>query len=264
MKAALLASLAIMLASCAGFGQELPAHISTRSDAASGACQVARYRAPTVLVLAKESVPEELDGLNYFANDWGLRQGCFRATVVTAGSGLDPHRFKGMIIDVSHDASLSAADVALARSFVSAGERLAVFGWPLRLSDLTVDTDALAGIAGLLGDFALRPASGCGDWQYTDAPRSPFDLGKTSYRYENFGSTIFTVEARGPQRPWANVLFCAAHPGAVMIEVPAGIVAGFSLAYSISLADNNVRAVAMKRLFVDVVNELAGPLPVLA
>jgi len=263
-KAALLAILAVTVAGCAGFGRELPVHPPGREDGAGGVCRAAGYSAPAVLVLAKEAVPEELDGLNYFASDWGLRQGCFRATVVTAASGLDPNRFTGLIIDVGHDASLVPADVGLARSFVGAGKRLAVFGWPLRLAGLTVDPEALAALAPLLGDFKLRQAAGCGDWQYTDAPRSPFDLIQTSYRYENFGSTIFTVEARGPQRPWANALFCAAHPGSVIVELAAGLVAGFSLAYTISLADNNVRAVAMKRLFVDVVKALAGPLPALS
>ena len=217
-----------------------------------------------MVVLAKEVAPEELDGLNYFATDWGLRQGCFRATIVTTGSRIDPSQYRGLIIDVSHDASLTEADVALARSFVSAGRRLAVFGWPLRLSDLTVDPVAISGLTELPGDFTLNQASGCGDWQYTDIPKAPFDLSRTSYRYENFGSTIFTVTAGGPQRTWATALFCAAHPGNVIVEVPAGIIAGFSIAYTISLADNNVRAVAMKRLFVDVVNELAGPRPSLA
>ena len=104
MRPALWAILAVALASCTGFGRELPTHLPATPDAASGACQLARYRAPTVLVLAKEAVPEELDGLNYFASDWGVRQGCFHATVVTAGSGLDPSRYQGLIIDVSHDA----------------------------------------------------------------------------------------------------------------------------------------------------------------
>ncbi len=122
----------------------------------------------------------------------------------------------------------------------------------------------MGSLPGQLGDFVLKQAIGCGDWQYSEAPKAPFALGGTSYRYENFGSSIFTVEAHGPQRAWATALFCPAHPGSVMVEVPSGIIAGFSLAYTISLADNNVRAVAMKRLLVDVMNELGGPSPALA
>ena len=242
----------------------MPSHVSATSDAASGSCRAAGYRPPTVLVLAKEAIPEELDGLNYFANDWGLRQGCFHATVVTGGGSLDPKRFGTLIVDVSHDSVLAPEDIALADSFLAAGKRLAVFSWPLRLSDLTVNSDALGDLSGRLGSFSLRQASGCGDWQYSEGPKSPYNLAQTSYRYENFGASIFTVRATGPQRPWASALFCPAHPGSVMIEVPAGLVAGFSMAYTISLADNNVRAVAMKRLFVDVANELVGPSPQLS
>ena len=260
----LLALLSLALAGCAGFGEEVPLVAAARPDAAAGACRTAGYIAPAVLLLAKEAVPEELDGLNYFAADWGRRQGCFRATVVTDGAAIDTRRFAAMVIDVSHDARVTAADVNLARAFVDAGKRVALFAWPLRLADLSVDLDALAGLNEALGDFTYRQAAGCGDWQYTGLPRVPFDLAGTSYRYENFGSTVFTITLVGPGRPWATTLFCPAHPGAAMVEVPAGLVAGFSLAYTISLADNNVRAVAMKRLFVDVVNELAGPLPALA
>ncbi|MDQ6713338.1 MAG: hypothetical protein M3Z28_09155, partial [Candidatus Dormibacteraeota bacterium] len=100
-------------------------------------------------------------------------------------------------------------------------------------------------------------ARGCGDWQYAQAPTAPFNLGN-SYRYENFGSAIFTVSADAPQRHWADGLFCPNDAGAVMIEIPTGIVAGFSFGYSVSLADNNIRATGMKRLVVDTIHALAA------
>lgn len=248
---------AMLLAGCGG---EVGVPITAPEPGSAGTCQARGYHAPAVLFLAKETVPEELDGLTFFAENWGRRQGCFRGTVVSAAIG-DIRGYDDLVVDVAHDATLGAKDVALVHAFLAAGRRVAVFAWPIRLSEDTVADAALAGVPALFGDVLLTRVRGCGDWLYTAAPGSPFQLGGTSYRYENFGASIFTVATQAPHRIWASTLFCPADTGAVMVEVPQGIVAGFSIAYTISLADNNVRSVAMKRLLVDVINELAGASP---
>ena len=224
---------------------------------AAGVCRASTHHPPAVLFLAKEAVPEELEGLTYFAEDWGRRQGCFKGTVVSA-AGTDTRGYEALVVDVSHDASLSPGDVATIRSFVQAGKRVALFSWPIRLKDDSVLAESLGQAPSLFGDALLIRAKGCGDWEFSKTAATPFGLEGTSYRYENFAASIFTVKVSGPQRAWAKTLFCPSDPGAVIVEVPNGIVAGFSIGYTVSLADNNVRSVTMKRLLVDVIAALAG------
>ena len=245
-----------LLAGC-GTTQELAIPAATRSDPAQG-CRTSGGAPIKVLFLAKEAVPDELEGLRYFVDDWGRRQGCFNGTVVTSVKSSELARAAVAVVDISHDEQLSAGDAQALNSFVASGKRIAVFGWPLKLGDRSVIADPLAGVEGSLGGVQFNVARGCGDWQYAQAPTTPFDLGQ-SYRYENFGSAIFTVKADARQRSWANSLFCPSDPGPVMIEMPGGIVAGFSFGYSVSLADDNIRATGMKRLVIDTIHALASP-----
>lgn len=254
---------AVAMTACLGFGAESPVPGAGQAEGAGGRCRAAHYSTPQVVVLAREAAPEDLDGLNYFATDWGNRQGCFRAAVVTASNGIRPAAYRGLVVDVGHDQTLSPADVDLVRAFLASGRRVAVFAWPLRLSGRLVDNSALGEVPALLG-ATWNPARGCGDWQYTSAPRGPFQIGGTSYRYENFGDALFTVSSKAASRSWANTLFCPKDPGAVVLELPQGFIAGFSFGYTVSLADDNVRAVAMKQMLVDVFESLSGPSPALA
>mgnify|MGYP001260957094 CR=1 FL=1 len=246
----------LVLGGC-GTTMEVAIPVTTRSDAGQG-CVTAGGAPIKVLFVAKEAVLDELDGVRYFVQDWGKRQGCFDGTVVTTARTADLARVAVAVVDISHDAQLSADDAQALQAFIDSGKRVAVFGWPLRLSDRSVIPAPLSGLENSLGGVRFTVARACGDWEYAQAPTTPFNLGH-SYRYENFGSAIFTVNADAPQRHWANSLFCPTDPGATMIELTAGVVAGFSFGYSVSLADNNIRATGMKRLVVDTIRALASP-----
>lgn len=227
-------------------------------------CRSAAIRPVNVVILAKEAVPEELAGLDYFVQSWGSRGRCFKGVVVTALGGAEPSQFNAVLVDISHDQVLSPADATALTAFRRAGRRIGLFGWPLRLDDRSVIADPLDGARAIFSDPEFHIARGCGDWQFRDSLNSPFPLGGGSYRYENFGGAIFTVASAGPQRSLATTLFCGQDPGPVMIETGSGIVAGFSLAYSISLADNNIRAVNIKQMVVDVLQLLVQPGPAAA
>jgi hypothetical protein len=209
-----------------------------------------------VLFLAREAVADELQGLEYFVRDWGKRQSCFDGRVVTSLSGVDLKPYQVLVLDISHDERLTTQDASRVSAFIASGKRAAIFAYPMRLEDRSLIDDPLGGLVGSLG-LGLSMASGCGDWHYQEMPVQPFNLSGSSYRYENFGGTIFTVHATGRQRTWAKALFCPHDTSSVILELPQGIVAGFSIAYSVSLADDNVRAVQMKELVVDAVHELA-------
>lgn len=224
-------------------------------------CRSSALKPVNALFVAKEAVPEELAGLDYFVQSWGLRGRCFKGVVVTALGGADASQFNAVVVDLSHDQVLAPADTTALAAFRKAGRRIGLFGWPLRLDDKSVIADPLGGAGALFSDPGFHVARGCGDWQFRDSLSSPFPVGGGSYRYENFGSAIFTVTAAGPQRPLATTLFCSQDPGPVMVETGSGIVAGFSLAYSLSLADNNIRAVNMKQMVVDVLQLLVQPGP---
>lgn len=253
----LAAVLAVLALSGCGSTTEMAIPIATRSDSGQG-CAAPGAAPIKVLFVAKEAVPDELDGLRYFVQDWGKRQGCFDGTVVTAARPQDLTRVEVAVVDISHDTQLTPDDAQALQAFIATGKRVAVFGWPLRLSDRSVIPAPLSGLENGLGGVRFTVARGCGDWQYAQGPTTPFNLGN-SYRYENFGSAIFTVKADARQRHWANSLFCPSDLGAVIVEIPAGIVAGFSVGYSVSLADNNIRATGMKRLVVDIIHALAAP-----
>lgn len=247
---------AVSMLACGG-ETELPVTPSPQPDQGA-ACRAGISDPVPVMFLAREAVPEELEGFDYFVRDWGSRQKCFKGTLLTSLNGTDLARYRVLVVDISHDQQLKPDDVAAIESFASAGKRIAVFAYPMRLADRTLISAPLGGLEGRLGGAQLALASGCGDWQFSDALKTPFALGGLSYRYENFGSAIFTVRASGPQRPLANAIFCPQDPGPVLLEVPGGVVAGFSLAYTLSLADDNVRSVGMKKMLVDVIELLAA------
>lgn len=226
---------------------------------AASVCRAAGATPVRVAFVAKEAVADELDGLRYFVQDWGARQKCFTGTVLTGLDKADLSSYQVLIVDVSHDRSLSSGDAAALTAFVASGRRVGVFAWPLRLGDGSVLELPLGAAGSAFSTVRYKVARGCGDWQYTSVPATPFSLSRRSYRYENFGSAIFTVTAGAPARVWASTLFCPTDPGDVMVETPAGTVAGFSIAYSVSLADNNVRATAMKQLVVDTIDALSHP-----
>ena len=249
--------LALALGAC---GQ--PAELAVTPPAPGHPADECRAAGPpiSVLFLSKQAVKDDADGLTYFVQDWGGHRGCFKGTVVTDLKGVNLAPFRVMIVDVSHDQRLSETDAQGMQQFVAAGKRVGLFAWPLQLADRTLLPDALGGARPILQNATFQIARGCGDWQFTEqAATEPFRLRGASYRYENFGSAIFTIHVTDPQRVWANTLFCPQDSGPMVVEVKAGIVAGFSVAYSISLSDNNVRATGMKEMLVDVIHSLAQP-----
>lgn len=250
-----LAALLIMNGACGPAPRAIPVRPSPPPHPALGSCELP---APAVAFLAKESVAEEVDGLNVFVADWGARGHCFDGVVLTTLAGADLSRYRVLIVDVSPGSHIDAADRTAIDAFRASGRRVALFAWPLALPERTVIPRVFGGVESGFGGAELRLLSGCGDWQFGDGPKRPFDLENASYRYENFGDALFAVKVEGPQRVWANSLFCK-DVAPVMIEVPAGIVAGFYLGYTISLADNNVRSIGLKRALVDVIHALAGP-----
>ncbi|GAC1329935.1 MAG: hypothetical protein NVSMB17_06780 [Candidatus Dormibacteria bacterium] len=256
-RALALGFLALATAGC-GQAAEIPVVAPRQPSAAQPQCAAQKNPVNTVF-FAREADSSDLSGLDYFVREWGQRQHCFNGVLLTSLKGADLSPYQVMIVDVSHDAVLSAEDAAAIRAFIARGRRIGVFAWPLALKDRSIVPDPLAGLQAELGGVKFGVARDCGDWMYTDAPGAPFPIEQTSYRYENFGSAIFTLSLSGPQRPWANSLFCPGPPQPVMVESPAGIVAGFSVGYSISLADNNVRSVGMKRMLVDAISVLARP-----
>lgn len=253
---ALLATL--VLAACSSQGAETAVAYPTPPHPGQACHAPGAPKPVSVLFLAKEAAPEELDGLNYFVLDWGAGQGCLNGLVLTSLRNVDPTRYTVLVVDVSHDQYLTADDLAGIRAFAGQGKRVAVFAWPVKLADGSVNADALGSLPELLGTGPLKGVRGCGDWQYGDQLRTPFEMQNTSYRYENFASTIFTVSS-GTGQLLAKTLFCPADTGPVMVETAAGTLAGFYVAYSLSLADNNVRSVGMKRMVIDLVQRLALP-----
>lgn len=251
--------LAVVVGGCSTRGSETPVGFPAPPHPGQACHAAGAPTPPNVVFLAKEESPEELDGLDYFVQDWGARQGCLKGLVLTSLHSVDPSRYTVLVVDVSHDQQLSAEDRDGIQAFIAKGRRVAVFAWPVKLSDGSVIGSALGGVPALLGAGQLKAARTCGDWQYGDQLQRPFELQKTSYRYENFADAIFTVNGGGG-RSLATTLFCPADPGPVMVETPAGTLAGFYLAYSLSLADNNVRSVGMKRMLVDLVQKLSLPM----
>ncbi|GAC1505180.1 MAG: hypothetical protein NVS1B3_03040 [Candidatus Dormibacteraceae bacterium] len=252
-------TLLVLLASACGAGAaEIPLSPTPAPDAGSIVCRQAGTP-PTALILAKEAVPDELDGVNSFVQDWGNRQGCFKATVVTTLTGANLAKYQVLIVDISHDQVLASEDAAGVQAFIKSGKRAAIFAWPIKLSDETVITASLAGAETSLSSASWKQAHGCGDWRFSDYLKTPFSLEATSYRYENFADSIFIVSATGPQRVIATSLFCPSFPGPTVLEVPGGVLAGFSFSYSVAFADNTIRAVGMKRLIVDVMHLLTKP-----
>jgi hypothetical protein len=253
--AGIAAALGLWLTSC-GTASELPVNPPPLPHPAQ-ACRTRAVKPPIkVLFLAREAMPDELQGLQYFVRDWGKGQSCFDGRVVTSLFGVNLKPYQVLVVDVSHDERMTTDDAAVVAGFIASGKRAALFAYPMRLHDRTVIDDPFSGLSSSLG-AGLTVASGCGDWRYQDMPVQPFTLAGSSYRYENFGGAIFTVHAGGRQRPWANALFCPNDSSPVILELPQGIIAGFSLAYTVSLADDNVRAVQMKELVVDAIHELA-------
>ncbi|GAC1701932.1 MAG: hypothetical protein NVS9B6_17460 [Candidatus Limnocylindrales bacterium] len=248
----------LMLTACGPAPKGIPIIPSRPPHPASGACD--NLSPPSVVFFAKETAPEEVDGMNQFAADWGARQHCFDGVVLTTLAGADLSRYRVLVIDVAPGQRIDPAERAAIDAFRATGRRVAIFAWPLALPERTQIVNTLGGVEAEpgFGSVRVRAILGCGDWQLTEAPRQPFPMQSSSYRYENFGDALFAVAADGPQRLWASTLFCP-DLAPVMVEVPAGLVAGFYLGYTISLADNNIRSLGLKRLLVDVIHTLAAP-----
>lgn len=249
---------AALVLAISGCGQVVAVRPPAPPDQAAG-CRVAGQPPATVLFLVADPVPEEKLGFEWFVRDWGGRARCFDGVMLTSLSNVDLGRYAAIVADVSHDSQLADDDARALTAYVSRGGRAGLFGYPMRLSDRTPITLPFAGAQASLGNARWTMASGCGDWQFGARLSMPFNLDQASYRYENFGGAIFSVSADPPATPLATIIFCDHAGQAAMLESPGGVVAGFSLAYSLSLADDNVRAVGMKRMLIDVIHVLAGP-----
>jgi hypothetical protein len=218
-------------------------------------CQLADP--PPVLFLVRESRPEEVDGLRSFVRQWGAGYGCFRGRVVTdlVGSRLDPATV--LVLDLGHDEALSAADAASVARFVAGGGRLALFAYPWLAEQTAQDPAATGQLAQILPAVRLSPARGCGDWRYANALARPFPLGGILYRYESFSGLFFTVTTAATHTELASPLLCRGSAGPVSVALGRTVASGFSIAYVVSFADNNPRAVDLKKMIVDVVSQLS-------
>lgn len=253
-------ALALLAALLSGCGQAVAVRPPAPPDQAAGCREAGRAPIP-VLFLVADPVPEEKLGFEWFVRDWGARAGCFAGVMLTSLANADLTRFRTVVVDVSHDSQLPADDARVISRFVAKGGRVALFGYPMRLADRSQMAEPFGGAESALNNARWQLASGCGDWQFGKRLSSPFDMNQASYRYENFGGAIFSVATDPPSEPVAGILFCNRSGQPAMLEVRGGVVAGFSLAYSLSLADDNVRAVGMKRMLVDVIHVLAEPAP---
>ncbi len=101
------------LAACGTAAHEVPVTAPGRPDPAVKTCRANQPGGPpSVIFLAKEAAPDELAGLTYFVQDWGLRQGCFKGTVVTSLNAGDLPANGVLVVDISHDEQLDTEDVA--------------------------------------------------------------------------------------------------------------------------------------------------------
>lgn len=219
-------------------------------------CQLADP--PSVLFLVRQSRPEEVDGLRSFVRQWGAAgYGCFLGSVVTDLARSRPGPGTILALDIGHDESLSIADAAAVARFVAAGGRLAVFAYPWRAAQRTQDPAATDQLTRIVPAVRLSPARGCGDWRYANALARPFPLGGILYRYENFSGLFFTLTTAAPYTVLASPVLCAVTADPVSVALDRTAVSGFSIAYVVSFADNNPRAVDLKKMIVDVISRLS-------
>lgn len=205
------------------------------------------------IFLAYEAVPNELEGLRYFVADWGKTKKCFDGRVVTNSSELQKFDYDVVIVDISRDSAVPERFVTDISQAVQRGKPVAIFMQP---ADLATGLDSPSRVTPLRRIFpGLTMKRTCANSQFTKATGGPFDLFERSFHYESFVHGVYDVSVADPSTSWAVDLCKTSKP--TVIRTPRGIVAGFYLAYEVSLADNNAPAITAKRLVVNVIQELA-------
>jgi|GEM_PF-5233639 len=204
------------------------------------------------LFLAYESRPDELLGLRYFVSDWGNAKNCFSGRVVTDSAALRGSDYDVVVVDVSPDMMVPSTALTDIRNAMRRGKALAVFMQP---ADSATQRDVPRRIQELRALFpGLAMDRTCANSQFTKATGGPFDLFQRSFHYESFIHGVYDVSVAGRSFAWAVDLCKSRKP--TVLRTPSGLIAGFYIAYEVSLADNNAPAVTAKRLVVNVINEL--------
>ncbi|MDQ6823535.1 MAG: hypothetical protein M3Z07_03470, partial [Candidatus Eremiobacteraeota bacterium] len=212
-----------------------------------------RGTGPRAVFLAYEAVPDELAGLRYFVSDWGSKKHCFSGRVATNSAELAKSDYDVAIIDVSPDMSVPQNSIDDIANAMRRGKPVAVFVQP---ANFRTQSDAPDRIAALRRIFpGLTMTRTCANSQFANVTGGPFDLTDRSFHYESFVHGVYDVGVSGRSTRWALDLCKTRKP--TVVRTARGIVAGFYLAYEVSLADNNAPAITAKRLVVNVIHELA-------
>jgi hypothetical protein len=258
----------LLLAGCTTPPEQAPAayrqlpELST-TGAVADVCRSAQP-APRVLLLAMEVNPDLVTGLRYFMRDWGARLGCFSGRVVTPDGDLDAVRDTGyavLVVDVSHDVMVTPEAAAAITAAAERGKPVALFAQPGLIGDHSPYPAAIAPLTSVFPGLRFtRPTSPnplqiCNGMTVA-ALNSPFELRGTNLFYESPFHGVFTVALGPPATALATSMAC--NRGApTIIRHDDRVVAGFTLGYEVSLADNNRQAVTTKEIFVNIVHELA-------
>ncbi len=221
--------------------------------------------APRVLLLAMEVNPDLVTGVRYFMRDWGQRLGCFSGRVVTPDGGLDAVRradYDVLVVDISHDVMVTPEVAAAIEAAIDRGAPVALFAQPGLVSDHAPYPAAIAALTPVFpGMRFTRPTSPnplqlCNGMTLSAALDGPFEVSGTNFFYESPFHGVFTVALDPPATALATSLACS--KGApTIIRRGDLVVAGFTLGYEVSLADNNRQAVTTKEIFVNIVHALA-------
>ncbi|MDQ6827092.1 MAG: glycoside hydrolase [Candidatus Eremiobacteraeota bacterium] len=208
---------------------------------------------PRVLFLALEAVPDELQGLRYFVSDWGRNKKCFKGRVVTDSVGIRALNYDILVVDVSPHMTVSHGAVNDIASVVKSRRPVALFMGP---ASMVTGASAPQAVEAMRKVFpGLIMTRTCANSQLTKMTGGPFDLNEHSFHYESFVHGVYNLDLSARTAPWAHDLCKTGKP--TVVRTDRGIIAGFYIAYEVSLADNNTPAITAKRLVVNVIHELA-------
>lgn len=260
--------LALLLAGCAPPQQAPAAYRQVPTLPANGAvaetCRSAQP-APRVLLLAMEAHQYLVTGLRYFMRDWGARLGCFSGRVVTPGGELDEVRgtaYDVLVVDISHDVAVTPEVAAAVEASADRGTPVALFAQPGLVSDHAPYPEAVAPLSSVFpGMRFTRPTFPnalqlCNGMTMSEGLNDPFELQGSNLFYESPFHGVFTVALDPPATALATTMACS-QGAPTILRHGDRVVAGFTLGYEVSLADNNRQAVTTKEIFVNIVHALA-------
>lgn len=209
---------------------------------------------PRVTFVAFESTSEDVAGLRYFINDWGARHGCFRGRLVLTPQALLRRRADVVVVDIGYGAAVSPVFQSALRRLSRHGIPLAIFAQPALFGSKNNDARAVTSLQAIVP--GVRFERTCANSQIGTELTKPFALTRRSFHDESFAPGVFDVEAPHELGALATDLCTTKKP--TMIRTPQGVIAGFSLGYEVSLADDNKPAITAKQIAIDTLNLLAG------